>query len=104
MDYCKIKLYQTVLTLLPQVSYSFQHLRNKLKLGSSKFTNRDLIYIMFLEYRIYGLKTHLAQFSRLGHPKTWCSEQHVQQEGEWLQVDLGVVRKIFSIGTKVVLL
>ena len=55
-------------------------LRNKLKFGSSKFT-RDLISIMFLEYRLCGVKTHLAQFSRLGHPKNWCSEQHVQQEG-----------------------
>ena len=57
-----------------------------------------------LEFIISGNVLWPAEFARLGHSKYWCSKTDSQKEGEWIQVDLGSVRKIYGIGVKVKLL
>ena len=59
--------------------------------------------LCIVEYSYLGEKMWPAHFARLGQAgnKYWCSKVNAQKEGEWIQVDLGSVRKIDSIGIKV---
>ena len=62
------------------------------------------VFANFLEFQTSQNVLWPAEFARLGHSEYWCSQQNSKKEGEWIQVDLGSVRKIYGIGVKVKLL
>ena len=70
---------------------------------SSRFANVPKLYLFsnVSELSMPGNLTYPAKFSPVGDTKYWCSQKNAQKEGEWIQVDLGSVRKIYSIGVKV---